>query len=155
MLPLCLACIILAVRIIAGLGVVTAALAYAVICHLWGVLFALGVHPYPGPQTPWTYQLWSGFTPALTVLTLLGSVVSLYHLHNCHADRCWRLGKHRVGGTPWCSRHQQLGQPSETVEELLRQILAAVHDAGTASERLERVTASVVRERLAQMPPAP
>ena len=106
----------------AGLGLLLAA-AYALAFHLWGVLFALGVHPYPGPQTPWTYQLWSGFTPALTVLTLAGSVFSLYHLHNCHEPGCMRLGKHKVGGTPWCKLHVHKAQPRATAEDLLRQIL--------------------------------
>lgn len=97
--------------------------------HPLGARFAIGMWPIPA-GTPWTYQLLSGFVPALTVLTLLGSVLSLYHLHNCHEDRCWRLGKHRVNGTPWCGRHAVNARPERSVEELLEQILARI--GGTA-----------------------
>lgn len=102
---------------------VFAVAAWSVAYHPWGWLYALGVHPYPGPQTPWTYQLWSGFTPALTVLTLLGSVFSLYHLHNCHEPGCLRLGKLKAGGSPWCKLHVHKAKPHATSEEILQQIL--------------------------------
>jgi hypothetical protein len=88
-----------------------------------GLLWFLGVHPVP-PGTSAMYQLWSGFMPALTVLTLLGAVASMYHLHNCRRDGCWRIGKHRVGGAPWCRRHVGEATPALSVEELLGQILA-------------------------------
>lgn len=89
--------------------------------HRLGVAFAMGIHPVPD-GTPWTYQFESGFVPALTVLTLLGSVISLYHIHNCHSEKCWRLGKHRVNGLPWCRRHAALVTPETTDHELLAQI---------------------------------
>lgn len=99
-----------------------AASLWSLVTHPWGWAFAIGIHPYPGPQTPWTYQLYSGFLPALTVITLLGSVLSLYHLHNCHEESCWRLGKHRIDGTPWCSRHMHLGRHEVTDHQLLLRI---------------------------------
>lgn len=107
---------------LAAVAVLVAAV-WSVAYHPWGWLYAIGVHPYPGPQTPWTYQLWSGFTPALTVLTLLGSVISLYRMHNCHEPGCWRLGKHKIGGTPWCPEHEGRARPHATVEDLLQQIV--------------------------------
>ena len=80
--------------------------AWSVAYHPWGWLYAVGVHPYPASSsTPWTYQMWSGIIPALTIVSLLGSLGAAYHLHNCHEDGCWRLGKHRVSGTPWCGIH--------------------------------------------------
>ena len=83
-----------------------AAVIWSIAAHPWGWLYGLGVHPYPeSSSTPWTYQMWSGILPALTVISLFGSVFGLWHLHNCHAPGCWRLGKHRVDGTPWCSKH--------------------------------------------------
>jgi hypothetical protein len=97
--------------------------AWSAVAHPWGWLYAIGVHPYPGPQTPWTYQLWSGFMPALTVLSLLGALASVYHLHNCHADRCWRIGKQRVNGLPWCKRHASDVRPELSDNQLLQQIL--------------------------------
>ena len=87
-------------------ALIAAAVVYVLVWHLWGVLFALGLHPYPASSsTPWTYQMWSGIIPALTVLTLFGSLGGFYSLHNCHAKGCLRLGKHRIDGTPWCNRH--------------------------------------------------
>jgi hypothetical protein len=88
-----------------------------------GLLWFLGVYPVPS-GTSAMYQLWSGLVPALTVLTLFGAVVGMYHVHNCHMDGCWRIGKHRVAGTPWCSRHLGQARPSVSTEELLTQILA-------------------------------
>ena len=102
-----------------------ALVAWSIAFHPWGWLYGLGVHPYPeSSSTPWTYQLWSGFLPALTVVTLLGSVASLYHLHNCAAEGCWRIGKHKVAGTPWCRRHVEQAKPQVSTEDLLTQILA-------------------------------
>lgn len=111
-----------AVLIVLGLA------AWSVVTHPWGWLYGLGVHPYPASSsTPWTYQMWSGILPALTVLTLFGSLGAAWHLHNCHFDTCWRLGKHKIGGTPWCSRHQHLGRPAVTTNELLEQMIQQNH----------------------------
>ena len=88
---------------LAGLACVVV---WSMVTHWLGWRFGMGIWPVPG-GTPWTYQLESGFVPALTVLSLLGTVISLYHLHNCHQDGCWRLGKHKVDGSPWCSRHHE------------------------------------------------
>ncbi len=105
---------------------VAAAAVWSVAAHPWGWAYALGVHPYPGPQTPWTYQLWSGFTPALTVLTLFGAVLSLYHVHNCHEQGCWRIGRYRVGGAVWCRWHREAAKPERTEHELLEAIEASL-----------------------------
>lgn len=99
--------------------------------HPYGLRFSMGIWPVP-PGTPWTYQLESGFVPALTVLTLLSAVFSLYHLHNCHADRCWRLGKHRIGGTPWCTRHQDQGREYRELPVILEDILAELRQIRAA-----------------------
>ena len=98
------------------------AVGWSVAHHPLAWRFATGTWPVPS-GTPWTYQLESGFVPALTVLTLLGSVLSLYHLHNCHKDGCWRIGKHKINGTPWCSRHQAQARPEKTVTELLERVI--------------------------------
>lgn len=103
-------------------GLTAAALAAAVSLHPWGAATAIGVHPYPA-GTPWEYQMWSGIIPALTILTLFGSLGGAYHLHNCRMDGCWRIGRHRVGGAPWCDHHVKQARPSASTEELLAQIL--------------------------------
>jgi hypothetical protein len=76
--------------------------------HPWGWAYGIGVHPYPeGSSTPWTYQLLSGFVPALTVVSLLSLLAGAWHHVNCHEAGCLRIGKHKVEGTPWCSRHHE------------------------------------------------
>lgn len=114
--------------------------AWSIAAHPWGWLYALGVHPYPGPQTPWTYQLESGFLPALTVLTLLGALVSLYRLHVCHYETCWHLGRHRLNGSPWCNAHRHYGEHDVSDHHLLEQILGALNHQS-----------SVMREMLREM----
>ena len=100
-----------------------AAVAWSIEAHPWGWLYGLGVHPYPASSgTAWPYQLWSGFIPALTVLTLLGAAVSYYHVRNCHHEKCWRIGKHLINGTPWCTRHAALVRPERSDHEILEQI---------------------------------
>jgi len=89
--------------------------------HPYGLRFAMGIWPVP-QGTPWTYQLESGFVPALTVLTLLSAVTSLYHLHNCHTPGCWRTGKHRVNGAPWCDTHVGEVKPERSENDLLTSI---------------------------------
>jgi hypothetical protein len=81
----------------------------------------MGTWPVP-PGTPWTYQLESGFVPALTVLTLLSAVVGAWRHVNCHQPGCWRSGRHRVNGTPWCDRHECNARPEKTDAELLESI---------------------------------
>jgi len=53
------------------------------------------------------YAFWSGFGSDLGEGTLLAAVIGMYHKHNCHSKGCWRVGKHVVDGTPWCSKHHQ------------------------------------------------
>lgn len=68
--------------------------------------FGMGIWPVPN-GTPWPYQLESGFIPALTAASLVTLVAGAWHHVNCHAGGCWRIGKHKVDGTPWCSRHHE------------------------------------------------
>lgn len=106
---------------LAGLG----ALCWYMGRHPDGARFSIGIWPVP-QGTPWTYQLLSGFVAALAILSLAGSIIGAYHLHNCHQRGCPRLGKHKISGTPWCTRHKHLAKPQRSVEELLELILAAV-----------------------------
>jgi hypothetical protein len=86
-----------------------AGLAWDMAAHWLAWRFAAGDWPVP-PGTPWTYQLESGFIPALTVLSLLTAFLSAWHVRNCHSAGCWRLGKHQINGSPWCSRHEDEGR---------------------------------------------
>ena len=88
------------------LAACTAGLVYAAIWRPLGTRFALGDWPVPS-GTPWTYQLESGFIPALTVLSLVTFLAGAWHHVNCHQDGCWRIGKHKVDGSPWCGKHHE------------------------------------------------
>lgn len=102
-----------------ALAVVTV---WSLLTHPWGWLYGIGVHPYPGPQTPWTYQLLSGFIPALTAISLVSFLLGAWHHVNCHEPGCMRLGKHRVNGTPWCGIHHENARPERTENEILTSI---------------------------------
>lgn len=49
-------------------------------------------------------QHWSGIAGNLTIFT--GLIIWYWH-HSCHADRCYRIGLHKVNGTPYtvCRKH--------------------------------------------------
>lgn len=52
------------------------------------------------------YAFLSGLGPCLiTALGLSTIVAGLWHHVNCHEDGCWRLGRHKINGTPWCNQH--------------------------------------------------
>jgi hypothetical protein len=53
------------------------------------------------------YAFWSGFGSDMSEVTLIGLAFGAYHRHNCHQRRCWRIGRHTVGGSPWCDRHHE------------------------------------------------
>lgn len=48
------------------------------------------------------YLFWSGIGSDIAEVTLIAAV---WHHLNCHEDGCFRLGKHRVDGTPYCGSH--------------------------------------------------
>lgn len=82
------------------LGVVAAlaGIVLVVVLHPLGFAFAIGIHPVPD-GTPWTYQLLSGFVPALVVLQLAVMTASWYYQHTCHAlPWCLRWGKYEAAG---------------------------------------------------------
>lgn len=89
-----------------------------------GFLWFIGVNPVPD-GTSVMYQLWSGFIPALTVLTLIAGVIQLYRRHNCAQHRCWRIGRHPAanGTLITCRKHHpDLGEGPLTAERI-----AALH----------------------------
>jgi hypothetical protein len=86
--------------------------------HPLAAAFGIGVYPAPS-GTPWTYQLESGFLPSLTVITLVSIFSGAWHHVNCHHPHCWRIGKHKINGTPWCNTHQDEARPDRTENEIL------------------------------------
>lgn len=63
------------------------------------------------PGSPPNYNFFSGSGSDLSEVTLLGLVASFvlgaWHHVNCHEPGCPRIGKHKVDGTPWCTRHHE------------------------------------------------
>jgi hypothetical protein len=108
-------------RTLAGVLVTLAALVllgFDIAGHYLGYRFALGTWPVP-QGTPWTYQFESGFLPALTVITLLSFLSGAWRHVNCHHPRCYRFGRHKIDGTPWCDIHQKEARPDRTEHEVL------------------------------------
>lgn len=58
------------------------------------------------------YGFWSGVGSDVSELAIPGAMYALYRRHNCHAHRCWRLGRfpHPDGWTV-CHRHHPDGAP--------------------------------------------
>jgi hypothetical protein len=110
------------------LSALAVAVVWSLLTHPWGWLYGIGVHPYPGPQTPWTYQLLSGFVPALTVVGLFSLITGGWHHLNCHEPGCLRLGKHKVNGTAWCNIHHENARPERTENEILTSIEALLKE---------------------------
>ena len=88
-------------------------------------------------QTSDNYAAWSGSVPALFTLAGMSTIISgLWHHVNCHEPRCFRIGKHKVSGTPWCTLHHVHARHRLSVEELLERILKATGEANDASKLL-------------------
>lgn len=74
-------------------------------------------------QTSDNYAAWSGSVPAIiSGLGLSTIITGMAHHVNCHEPGCWRIGKHKVEGTPWCSRHH--GNAREQVTATLADVVA-------------------------------
>jgi hypothetical protein len=70
------------------------------------------------------YDAFSGSLPVMvTILGMSTIITGMWHHVNCHMDGCYRIGKHKVNGTPWCSRHQGKARPEVSVEQLLETLI--------------------------------
>jgi hypothetical protein len=63
-----------------------------------------GTH-IPAGGSEW-YNFWSGFGSDLAEFAILGSLIAVYRNHNCHVKGCWRIGRHKVDGTPYLTCHK-------------------------------------------------
>lgn len=67
--------------------------------HLCGIDYGLSYG-----HASW-YNFWSGFG---SDLGLFGAAGTLYWKHNCHQDRCWRIGRYPSGdGYHHCYKHRK------------------------------------------------
>jgi|SRR5215469_7859671 len=66
------------------------------------------------------YAFASGVGPMLLTAAGMSTIIGgLWHGHNCHEDGCWKIGRHKVNGTPWCNLHHEAARHVKTVEEIL------------------------------------
>ena len=71
------------------------------------LLHWLAVHTGTSSEASDYYAFWSGFGSDLSEVAIVGAVIGGYRKHNCHARRCWRIGRHVVAGTPYCNKHHE------------------------------------------------
>lgn len=60
----------------------------------------LGLDNASGPF----YLFWSGFFGDVTIFA---AGIALFFHHNCHVKGCPRWGKHKINGSPYCSKHKE------------------------------------------------
>lgn len=76
---------------------------------------------------PW-YAFWSGLGSDIAEVAILGGVWSLYRKHTCHVDRCWRISRHPVAGTPYivCRKHHPT-VPATVTHDHIKEAHSEVH----------------------------
>lgn len=73
--------------------------------HFWGI----------DTQQSENYDAFSGPVPVWVSAAGMSTIITgMAHHVNCHEPGCWRIGKHKVDGTPWCSRHHHRARAAVT-----------------------------------------
>ena len=74
------------------------------------ILTFIGVY---NPSSRW-YLFWGGFGSCLTEFAIVGLV---WRKVNCHAKGCYRVGLHKVDGTPYitCKKHHPVHPGSSSI----------------------------------------
>ena len=59
------------------------------------------------------YLFWSGFGSDISELAIFAALFGIIRRHNCHARRCWRVGRFPIEGTGHvvCRRHHPDDHP--------------------------------------------
>lgn len=98
------------------------------------LLHFLGLDSASGPA----YLAWSGAGGDLGELAIAGALIAVIRRHNCHAARCWRIGRHKVPGTDFicCARHTPGGAPTHAHILALHAARPAAPGSAEAGERL-------------------
>jgi hypothetical protein len=88
------------------------AAAFLIGMHWRGLIHFLGIDT----QASDNYDFTSGIGPMLLTAAGMSTLISgLWHAHNCHEPSCWRIGRHKIDGTPWCNLHHEHARPCEAV----------------------------------------
>jgi hypothetical protein len=77
------------------------------------------------------YLFWSGIVGDAA---LLGTLFVLLRRLNCHASGCWRIGVHRVVGTPYvtCHKHHPVVPAGKISADHIAQVHQGAVDSGLA-----------------------
>jgi len=77
------------------------------------------------------YLFWSGIVGDLA---LFGTLFVLARRLNCHAAGCWRLGIHRVVGTPYvtCRKHHPIVPTGKVTADHIAQVHQGAVESGLA-----------------------
>lgn len=71
------------------------------------------------------YAFCSGIGPMLlTGLGMSTIIVGLWHNVNCHEAGCYKIGRHKVDGTPWCNSHHENARLDRSDHQLFKDMLA-------------------------------
>ena len=71
-------------------------------------------------QATQQYAFVSGVGPMLLTAAGMSTIIAgLWHGLNCHEEGCWRIGRHKVRGTPWCNGHHENARTVLTLEDRL------------------------------------
>lgn len=121
-----------------GQAVALFAAAFLAFCGFWlGVFWICRLTGFESQATP-QYGFTSGIGPMiLTGLGMATIITGMWHGFNCHQDGCYRIGRHKVNGTPWCNEHHEQARIANTDSELLSQLLAELRKLNeTVRDRL-------------------
>lgn len=90
----------------------------------WIAVFEIMNHYGFNNQATPQYGFTSGVGPMiLTALGMSTLISGLWHTHNCHAEGCLRIGRHKINGTPWCNTHHHQARVTKTTDELLTELI--------------------------------
>lgn len=99
----------------------------------WWIEVHTGTVNEQGPY----YGFWSGFGSDLGEATLLAGLAAAYRHHNCHVEKCPRLGR-QVEGTPYiaCPKHHpdHHGAKRSVPLHIIHRAHAQAHETETPAE---------------------
>src|SRR5215469_1142821 len=102
---------------------VVAAVFAMLVAGFWVGCFFIVHLAHGDNQATALYGFGSGLGPMIETAILGGGIAgTMWHNWNCHDPLCWRIGRHKVNGTPYCNRHHADARPATTVESLLEGI---------------------------------
>jgi hypothetical protein len=87
----------------------------------------LGFSQYDYFRAGTNYAFASGPGPMLLTAAGMSTIITgLWHAHNCHQDGCWRIGRHKVNGTPWCNFHHEQARLERSVEVMMDELITEI-----------------------------